>query len=58
MAQGRFRHAFYIHLCAGLYLSIFCWSVYQAPPRALAQAPDTHIFFLHEWRLVQLCQSL
>lgn len=30
----------------------------RAAPCALAQARGMHIFFVHEWRLAQLCQSL
>lgn len=31
--------------------------IYSAPC-ALAQARGMHIFFVHEWRLARLCQSL
>ena len=52
-------HTFYIYLCVRVSICPFSDGLFiRAAPCALAQARGMHIFFVHEWRLARLCQSL
>lgn len=56
VAQGRF-HAFYIHLCAGVYLSVFWWSVYLSSSLCTSTS-SRHAYSLFTWMAISAALSI
>lgn len=48
-----FVHAFYIHLCACLYLSIFWWSIYLCGSLC-THTSSRHAYFLFTWMAISI----